>query len=91
MSSLNTSRVDFAESALRYLVAYNFDGLDFDWEYPTQRGGIVEDKKDFVELLKYLRKRFEKWGLMLTIAVPLDVDTLSKAYALNEIKEYLQS
>lgn len=88
MSSLNASRVDFAESVIRYLVAYDFDGLDFDWEYPTERGGIPDDKEDFVELLKYLRDRFEKWGLLLTIAAPLDVNYLSRGYLLDKIKEY---
>jgi chitinase len=29
------SREKFADSALKFLAHYNFDGLDFDWEYPA--------------------------------------------------------
>lgn len=27
-----------------YLIANKLDGIDIDWEYPAQRGGIASDK-----------------------------------------------
>lgn len=87
MTSLESYRKEFAESALKFLAAYDFDGLDIDWEYPTERGGIDEDRDNFIELLKYTRQRFDKWGLLLTIAVPLSVDYASKSYAMEKLNE----
>ena len=37
-------RTSFIKSTIDLLVKYKFDGLDIDWEYPTQRGGKPEDK-----------------------------------------------
>lgn len=34
----------FVNSVVRFIRDYNFDGLDFDWEYPANRGGVPEDK-----------------------------------------------
>ena len=31
---------------------YDLDGVDLAWEYPTKRGGKMEDRKNFVTLLK---------------------------------------
>lgn len=39
-----------------YLILYyrkhRFDGLDLDWEYPANRGGVPADKENFVSLVK---------------------------------------
>lgn len=37
-------RAKFVASSVDFLLKYNFDGLDFDWEYPSDRGGDPEDK-----------------------------------------------
>ena len=43
----------FIKSALRFLRQYNFDGLDLDWEYPTQRqGGRPEDRLNYATLIQ---------------------------------------
>lgn len=44
MVSNPASRAVFVNSVIRFLQQYNFDGLDFDWEYPANRGGIPSDK-----------------------------------------------
>ena len=45
----------FIKSALRFLRQYNFDGLDLDWEYPTQRaGGRPQDRQNYATLITVL-------------------------------------
>lgn len=31
---------------------YDFNGFDLDWEFPAKRGGLPEDKENFVTLVK---------------------------------------
>lgn len=35
-----------------YYRKHRFDGLDLDWEYPANRGGVPADKENFVSLVK---------------------------------------
>ena len=44
MVSNTQSRKTFLVNAVGFLKQYGFDGLDFDWEYPTQRGGKPQDQ-----------------------------------------------
>ena len=46
------SRDTFVESVLDFCDAFDFDGVDIDWEYPYFKTGSKEDKKNFVLLLK---------------------------------------
>lgn len=85
----NKSREAFVESVVRFLVQYNFDGLDFDWEYPTQRGGIPEDRANFVETLALLKNKLKVWNLLLTIAVPFSTAISDSAYNVTEIEKYV--
>lgn len=75
------------ESVLRFIVAYNFDGIDFDWEYPGQNGGIGEDRENLAELLKLLKSRLSKWDLLLTVAVPISVSVADSAYDVAALSE----
>lgn len=76
------NRQVFIFSALEYLRARNFDGLDIDWEYPG-----AADKKNFVDLLKELRDAFEFEAkekklprLLLSVAVGAGSDTVKTGY-----------
>ena len=44
MVSDPSQRAKFTASVVDFLLKYNFDGLDFDWEYPANRGGVPSDK-----------------------------------------------
>lgn len=48
MSATRYARQTFIYSAIPFLRARSFDGLDLDWEYPKGQ----DDKKNFVHLLK---------------------------------------
>lgn len=87
MASSAESREGFVESVLRFIVAYNFDGIDFDWEYPAQNGGIAEDKENLAQLLKLLKTRLSKWDLLLTVAVPISVEIADSAYDISALTE----
>jgi chitinase len=55
------SRAQFAASAIRFMHLHGFDGIDLDWEYPSNdMAGIKarpEDKQNFTRLLAELRRQ----------------------------------
>lgn len=73
------TRRTFANSAVKFLRDYKFDGLDIDWEYPVE-GGVEEnsrapeDKENFTLLMKTVREALDAAGsedgtyYLLTIA-----------------------
>jgi chitinase len=75
-------RQRMAESALRALSDYPFDGIDLDWEYPCySEAGIAsspDDKTNFTLLLKTIRNALDRKGerdgrrYLLTIAAGAD-------------------
>ena len=63
-------RRTFIKSAIKFLRQYNFDGLDLDWEYPTQRdGGRPQDRRNYAkfvsvsEIVKY-RRTYEMLSIL---------------------------
>lgn len=61
MASDEESRKTFVQSAVNFTRENNFDGLDIDWEYPANRGGQPEDKKNFALLISELREASQKF------------------------------
>ncbi|MEP7269739.1 MAG: glycoside hydrolase family 18 protein [Saprospiraceae bacterium] len=54
-------RARFAKTTMEFFQKFNVDGIDLDWEYPTIEGYpghkfSPEDKNNFTELVKALRK-----------------------------------
>ncbi|KAJ5124284.1 uncharacterized protein N7515_008109 [Penicillium bovifimosum] len=63
----------FFESVVSFLESYGFDGVDLDWEYPVadDRGGVEADFKNFVTLVKRLRKRLNQMGKPMGLSLTL--------------------
>ncbi len=73
----NNSRQIFANSAINFMLKYQIDGIDLDWEYPGQIGDNnvfrPVDKENFTLILKILRKKIDSvatknQSYLLTIA-----------------------
>lgn len=70
-------RQTFAHSCVELIEAFNFDGIDIDWEYPgyAPHGGTPADKENFTLLLAEVRQALDLAEidlgkeLLLTIAV----------------------
>lgn len=60
------SRKKLTASGIDFLLKYQLDGLDFDWEYPALQGdnNVVrqEDKENFVAMLKSFREALDSLG-----------------------------
>ncbi|XP_062555250.1 probable chitinase 2 isoform X2 [Armigeres subalbatus] len=78
----------FAENALRFLKWYGFDGLDINWEYPTQRGGKPYDRENFVLLIRELSQKFSKNNFLLTSTIEPKHYTID-AYDIKNLVKYL--
>ncbi|XP_015584800.1 chitotriosidase-1 [Cephus cinctus] len=78
-------RTAFAKNAVAFLKKHHFDGLEMDWEYPCQRGGVKADKKGFIALLKELKAAFVKEGLLLTAAVGATKHLATPSYNIPEL------
>lgn len=57
-------REEFAEHLVKFLIDYNLDGADIDWEFPT-----FDDRENFVLLLEELKRSLHLHRKTLTIAV----------------------
>ncbi|KAK7072958.1 Cht9p [Halocaridina rubra] len=89
MARTASSRRAFITSVVDFIKTHGFDGLDLDWEYPANRGGVPEDKENFVLLVKELRQEFVKHGWMLTAATAASKSILDSAYDIDELVKNL--
>ncbi|XP_037722456.1 probable chitinase 2 [Drosophila subpulchrella] len=79
----------FVKQVSSFIRKYDFDGLDLDWEYPTQRKGKPADRENFVLLTKELREEFDNHGLLLTSAIGAAKKVIDEAYDVRQISRYL--
>ncbi|XP_072379769.1 acidic mammalian chitinase-like [Diabrotica undecimpunctata] len=82
-------RAKFVQNALKFVQINNFDGIDFVWEYPTQRGGKPEDKKNFIELLKETKTVFATHGLLVSTVVSPLASVVEQAYNVPYLNKYV--
>ncbi|MFV0555135.1 MAG: glycoside hydrolase family 18 protein [Mangrovibacterium sp.] len=92
------SRSTLARSAADFVLENKLDGIDFDWEYPNQRGAgnthRVEDIENFTLLMKACREALDELGkktnkhYLLTIATGAD-DRYIQNTQMGEVQKYL--
>jgi chitinase len=88
VSSTNESRALFAKSVVTFLVQYNFDGIDFDWEYPamSDRHGTPNDYTNYPLLVQAVREALDNETLLsgkeylITMAIPISPNKLDTGY-----------
>lgn len=82
MAKNKKNREAFIESVVKFMEKHKLDGFSLDWEYPTfkprdiqKTGALKVDRKNFIKLLKELRKEFSsdkykqhKWTLSASVA-----------------------
>ncbi|KAJ8925941.1 hypothetical protein NQ315_009793 [Exocentrus adspersus] len=89
MAADPTRRSRFVANSIDFIKKYHFDGLDLDWEFPGKRGGMPEDKQNFLLLVKELRAAFRKYNFLLTAAFGAGKDTIDGAYDVEQLSIYL--
>lgn len=84
-------RKTFVDSCMHLLDRFDFDGLDFDWEYPGSRPGSDEehDKEDFTLLIQELGAALHSKGKLLTAALSADPVKSEAAYNVPAISAVL--
>jgi len=66
------NRAVFIPSLIEFMNTWGFQGVDIDWEYPSQnvRGGRESDAENLVALVRELRAAFgTKYGLSTVLCV----------------------
>ncbi|XP_059164930.1 chitotriosidase-1-like [Physella acuta] len=85
MASTEQSRQEFLNSTIEFLRKRNFDGLDFDWEYPAIGSSPPQDRGLHALLCQQLRAAFDAEAvgekrLLLTAAVAAGKGIIDVAY-----------
>lgn len=90
------SRTKFVTSAINFMMAYGFDFVDLDWEYPVS-GGLPgnahrsQDGTNFALLLKEFKRQFAlhpSYQFEVTAAISCGLETLVN-YRLAEMDPYI--
>jgi len=82
-----SKRKIFVESSVKMAENFNFDGIDFDWEYPGNREGSHpdQDREDFTLLMEEFSEALHAKGLLLTAATSPDPVKAGIAYDVKRV------
>lgn len=85
MVSKQQNRIMFIDSIVRYVEENKFDGVDLVWLDPATRGGLPQDKQNYVLFFKDLRKAFDPKGWYIGVSVNPRKEILDVGYDLSSI------
>ena len=90
------SRKIFIDSALLFLKKHKLDGMNIDWEYPTERGSPPDDKQRFASLIQEISNAFNEESskpngnqFVLSATVGARRELVEKAYEIPKIADYV--
>mmetsp|Transcript_14493 Transcript_14493/g.29061 ORF Transcript_14493/g.29061 Transcript_14493/m.29061 type:complete len:1465 (-) Transcript_14493:99-4493(-) len=90
VSETEEARAAFAQSVVRFLEAHDFDGIDFDWEYPVTRQGSPQDHQNYPLLLQTLRTTLASANMsdkLITVAIPCNPEKLQQGFDLPSLSQ----
>jgi chitinase len=79
---------DYVESAIDVVTYFDYDGIDFDWEYPCDG----DDRFRFTRLLAMFRTAIDKrqlFGMTMSAAIGAGLETMQKCFDLESLGLYL--
>lgn len=85
IASTATDREEFSQKVKKFIDDYNFDGCDFDWQWPGQgSGSSPNDKNNYVKLLQNLRQVLTS-SKIISISVAPKQEDIDKSYDIQNI------
>lgn len=84
-------RARFVTNSVEFLKKFNFDGLDFVWEYPAHRGGSIHDKENFAQLIEQLSVEYKKHRLFLSAVLRAPQFVVDSAYDVRRLGKDLDA
>nr|CAD7464149.1 unnamed protein product [Timema tahoe] len=80
----------FISSTIALLIAYDLDGVDFDWEFPAWQGNPLE-RTQFTQLLQELHEELIKIKspLLVSVAVATPQPIVDQAYEVSKMAQYV--
>ncbi|KAI1096192.1 glycoside hydrolase family 18 protein [Rostrohypoxylon terebratum] len=79
VAATDATRFIFATSAVKLVTDWGFDGIDIDWEYPTDE----VEKANFVKLLEACRHAFDRYTLLHELKHRFTISVASPASPTN--------
>ncbi|KAI2629709.1 glycoside hydrolase family 18 protein [Hypoxylon sp. NC1633] len=79
VAASDATRHQFATSAVKLVTDWGFDGIDIDWEYPSDDA----DKTNFVKLLEACRYAFDRYSIDNNLKYRFAISVASPASPVN--------